>query len=278
MSAFQYRNDFYIYAAEQSDEFHSQIYRGVDLTVQRPFNRFRRLELSLQALDVSEQVFLESFSSGIDSVVTSGKASYLYFAPGIALVTDNSIDGSTGPIGGSRTRWSVQAGVGDLSFQSEVADLRKYLNLHHDYAIAARLIGATSQGRDPQFYRIGGPYTLRGYQFGQFRGTSIGLAGLEFRFPLIEQLQLGFPLRLGLGGVRGALFFDAGAAWMHAADFRGVSASGGHHHLQDIKASYGLSTSVNLGFTVLKWDLAFPTDLSKNLGPARGYLSLGLDF
>jgi len=48
--------------------------------------------------------------------------------------------------------------------------------------------------------------------------------------------------------------------------------------MEDIKGAFGLSTSMNVGFTVVRWDLAWRTDLAHTPGAARGYFSLGLDF
>lgn len=279
VSAYQFRSDFYTFApGSVSDEFVSQIYRGANLTLQRPFSRFRRIEWSIEGLSVAEEQYQETlYGDRIGATLTS-KRNYAYVAPGLALVTDNTLYGSTGPIGGGRDRLSAQVGIGDLSFTTAMMDFRRYLNVYQRYALATRFLGASSVGRDPQYFRIGGPYTIRGYDFGEFRGTKALIANVEFRFPLIENLSLGFPLPLSIGGVRGALFFDAGAAFDDASALRVFRYSQGHDRLEDVKASYGLSAGMNIGFTVLKWDLAWRTDLSRNLGPARGYLSFGLDY
>jgi Tol biopolymer transport system component len=279
VSAYQYRSDFYSIAPGPiDDQFVSQIYRGANLTLQRPFNRFSRIEWSVDALDISEEQYQTSVYGDQVGVSLTTKRNYIYVAPGLAMVTDNTVYGSTGPIGGGRQRVSMQVGTGDLSFRTTMGDFRRYVNVRQRYALAGRVLGAFSAGRDPQYFRIGGPYTLRGYEIDQFRGTNVAITNLEFRFPLIENLALGFPLPLSIQGVRGAFFFDAGGVWDHNSEFRAVSSSLGRRRLDDIKASYGLSAGVNMGFTVIKWDLAWRTDLSRNIGPARGYLSFGLDY
>lgn len=277
VSAFQFRNDYYIFAAQENEEFISQVYRGASLALQRPFSRFRRVEWSLDALAVSEQVVQQSNSTGVYERLR-GNGTLVYLVPGTALVSDNTVFGPTGPIAGGRSRLSAEAAIGDLSYQTYIADTRRCLNVRHRYALAGRLIAATSVGDDPQFFRVGGPYTLRGWPYGEFRGTRIGLASVELRVPLIDYLRIGFPLPMALGGVRGALFFDAGAAWQDNNAFQAARVRDGVFRLEDVRASYGLTASLNVGFTVLKWDLAWRTDLSRNLGPARGYFSLGLDY
>jgi hypothetical protein len=277
VSAFQFRNDYYIFAAQEDEAFISQVYRGASLALQRPFSRFRRVEWSLDALAVSEDVIAQNYSTGTYDHL-GGRGTLLYMVPGTALVSDNTVFGPTGPIAGGRSRLSAEAALGDLSYQTYIADTRRYLNVRHRYALAGRLIAATSVGEDPQFFRVGGPYTLRGYPYGEFRGNKIALGSVELRVPLIDYLRIGFPLPVAMGGVRGALFFDAGAAWQDNSAFQGARVRGGVLRLEDIRASYGLTASLNVGFTVLKWDLAWRTDLSRNIGPARGYFSLGLDY
>ncbi|MEZ4648743.1 MAG: BamA/TamA family outer membrane protein [Candidatus Eisenbacteria bacterium] len=276
ISAFQYRNDFYIFTAEDTDDFVSQIYRGVNLTVQRPFNRFRRIETSLSGMAVSESVYRGSFYSQDFSADETGTR--FYFQPGLALVTDKTLYGYTGPISGGRDRISFDVAVGDLEYRTWLGDVRRYYNVRQRYALALRGIAATSDGRDPQYFRIGGPYTVRGYDYGEFRGTKIAMANVEFRFPLIEQLRLGWPLPLALQGVRGAIFFDVGGAWDETSAFKPAESHSGSFRLRDLRASYGLSTSMNVGFTVLKWDLAWKTDLFTNLGKPAGSISFGLDY
>jgi Tol biopolymer transport system component len=277
VAAFQYRNDYYIFAAQQNDQFISQVYRGASLALQRPFSRFRRVEWSLDALAVSNDVVQQSNFSG-DIQRLQPQNTRVYLVPGMALVSDNTVFGPTGPIAGGRSRLSAEVAIGDLSYQTYIADARRYLNMRHQYAFATRVIGAVSTGSEPQFFRIGGPYTLRGWPYGDFQGTKVALGSVELRVPLIDYLRVGFPLPMALGGVRGAFFFDAGAAWDDNRAFQAVRVRNGVLKLEDIRASYGVTASLNVGFTVLKWDVAWRTDLARNLGPARGYFSFGLDY
>jgi Tol biopolymer transport system component len=277
VSLFQFRNDFLIFTAEDREGFVSQIYRGVELALQRPFSRFRRLELYLQGLNVDEEVFTQSFESATG--FTSTRDQLYFLSPGLALVKDTALFGSTGPISGSRYRYSVEGALGDLSYWTAVVDHREYLNIRRRYALAFRWIGATSNGRDPQIFRIGGPYTLRGFDYGELAGTRVGLMNLEFRFPLIDQLRMAFPLWLELRGVRGALFFDLGAAWDDTKAFNVFGKDEqGRFHLDDLKASYGFGVSINLGFFVLRWDLSQATDLVRGTRAARSDISFGGDF
>lgn len=279
IALFQLRDDFFLTTAEDTDEFVSQIYRGFDLTLSRPFNRFRRLELGIEALQVDEKVYQEAFGGSNIYFSDPTEENNLYFVrPGLAIVADNAIYGYTGPIGGGRSRYGVDVSLGDLQSSRWVLDRRSYWNLRQRYAFAMRLVGATSQGKDPQVFRIGGPYTIRGFDYGEFAGHNVGLLNLEFRFPLIEVLQLGWPLPLGLQGVRGAVFFDAGAAWRENDKFRAFRSHATGWRLEDINASFGLSSAINIGFAILRFELAQPTNLGNNIGDLRRTFSIGSDF
>jgi Tol biopolymer transport system component len=277
-AVFQYRDDFLLSTAETSDEYVSQIYRGVELDLARPFSRFRRLEFSLAGLSVDEQVFRQAYyGDGIYDLTRTDRTKLYFVRPGLGLVSDNVLWGVTGPISGGRSSYSVDMAFGDLENSRWVADRRSYLNIRQRYVLAFRAIGATSHGRDPQTFRIGGPYTLHGVDYGELAGSNVGLANFEFRFPLIETLELGWPLPLGFRGIRGNLFFDAGAAWRSNREFRAFDQREGWR-LGDIVASYGAGMALNVGIAVLRWDVAWRTDLRDNIGKARGTLSLGGDF
>lgn len=278
-AVYQYRDDFFLSTAKADDEFHSQIYRGGDIAFSRPFSRFRRIDFTLEGLQVSETVYRQAYYGPQDYVYRQAEQSNLYFArPGAALVSDNTVYGITGPISGGRSYLGFDLAMGDLQNTRWILDRRTYWNVRQRYAFAMRLVGATSNGRDSYIFRIGGPFTIRGYEYGELSGRNVALMNLEFRFPMIEALQLGWPLPLGMRGIRGALFFDAASAWRDTDRFQAFRHADGGFRLQDIRASYGLNASWNVGFAILRWDLAWPTDLYHNLGKPRGVFTLGSSF
>ncbi|HMB71331.1 MAG TPA: DPP IV N-terminal domain-containing protein, partial [bacterium] len=213
IAAYQFRNDFGVFTAQDRIGFESQIYRGVEASVSRPFSKFSRAEFSVRGVAVSRTVFDQSFESGfLTSTPTSSDLVY-FWEPTFALVMDNVVWGYTGPVHGTRARISTGQAIGEIRFNTTIADWRHYINLGGSVVFATRIIGGASVGDTPQIFRIGGPETLRGLGYGQLEGDRLGLLNLELRFPLVETLRLGWPLRLGLGGIGGALFFDAGGAF-----------------------------------------------------------------
>jgi len=103
-------------------------------------------------------------------------------------------------------------------------------------------------GEDPQRYYLGGSWSLRGYPRRNFYGRNLLLINNELRFPLVDDLIIGFPIgALRFQAIRGALFFDAGNAWED--DYR------------DLVGSFGFGIRVALGYvTVLRFDFARKTD------------------
>jgi hemolysin activation/secretion protein len=61
---------------------------------------------------------------------------------------------------------------------------------------------------------MGGSWDLRGWPRWTIRGEKLWLTSQELRFPFIDQLALQLPFGgIGFSSIRGALYFDAGAAW-----------------------------------------------------------------
>ena len=85
--------------------------------------------------------------------------------------------------------------------------------MNRRYSFAARLFVGASRGSTPQTFYLGGSQTLRGYNYGALVGNHAALASLEFRFPVLRYVALGWPLPLELSNVRGVLFVDAATTW-----------------------------------------------------------------
>ncbi len=91
---------------------------------------------------------------------------------------------------------------GDFKYQKYTIEDQRYLKVGHAQVIALRGQYGHGNGSMPESaqYKIGGQDTLRGYRDDQFRGNSMYLATVEYRFPIVSKVQ-------------GALFTDWGAAW-----------------------------------------------------------------
>jgi Tol biopolymer transport system component len=276
LAAFQYQKDLLLLSSPSTDDLQNQVHRGAALFFSRPFTRFRRLEYGLQAAVVDQHVFHYDYNSGTVSQIQN-LGDYFYVAPNLALVADNALYGSTGPINGGRSRYTVEHAEGGVSYTTAVFDSRRYSNLGRRFTFARRLLGGGSFGRDPQYFRFGGAFTYRGVDYGDLIGTRSIIGNLEFRFPLIETLRTGFPLPLSLGGINGVMFIDAASAWNDDADPVFFSSKGGFH-TESMRLAFGFGARINLGYFVLRYDFAREHRFERGLGKPRHFLTFGPEF
>jgi len=158
-----------------------------------------------------------------------------------------------------------QEGVGsECSFTRAVLDWSEYLPLPAPrHVLAARLfLGGAGGDVPPQgAFRLGGEapgdigydlddhsLPLRGYPPNTLRGERAVLAGLEYRFPLLDVGRGGVSLPFFLRRLHGALFVDAGEAWDDGAFSAGEMRAGVGAELRlDLYFSYFLPMTVHLG-------------------------------
>ncbi len=249
---------------------------GINLIYRYPFSRFLRLEMDnrlyqieqnwdwLPADNVAEEIWVENVDKASDTV----------FAPGVSLIHDNSIYGSTGPLVGWRAIYHVRKSFAakELEYFTNYLDIRSYTLFSKRYSLAMRINGAVSTGKSPDRFNLDGYYGVRALD-SAISGTKKALATMELRFPFLDYLSVAFPIPLAMGNIRGSAFIDAGAVWDDTDRFRGAE----NGLLQDIKMGYGFGPRLNLGYFVLKFDVAWQTDLS-DISKPNYYLSLTEDF
>ena len=275
-AVFQYRNDLLLFASPNSDDVESQIYRGGAFFMSRPFNRFRRFEYGVESAVLSERVLRFNYDLGTISEV-SDNGSAFYVAPNVGLVADNALYGSTGPINGGRSRYNIEHAFGDVHYTTGIMDWRRYTNIRHRYSLAQRFIAGASVGRDPRLFRFGGAFTYRGIDYGDLVGTRVLLGNLEFRFPLIEQLRLGWPLGLNLGGINGVLFLDGTTTWEQGSPPKFFTGVGGLRTV-DLHLAFGAGARVNLGYFILRYDFGREHRIDGGLGEPQHFVTFGADF
>ena len=295
----QFRDVYYLSSVGSSDEYFANIWRSAGVFISRPFDRFSRLELGATAYSVSQKTFEISFYDiyYYNQYVernTQDLGTYFFGGPRVAYVFDNAAYGYTGPVDGSRYRVSFQYLWGDLQYGEAIVDIRQYWYLWRYMTFAMRGIAGTRFGESPQIFYIGGPYTFRGAGYGDLRGHNIVLGNAELRFPLIHFLYLGFP-PVALRGIMGSLFFDAAGSWRNDEGFQPFTTRGAKwFNLRDMQAAYGFGIRTNLGFLILRYDIAQNLDhyetryyqldnyiyetSEKVEGRRRYFFSIGSDF
>lgn len=170
----------------------------------------------------------------------------------LSWVYDNAIWDISGPIEGRRYNLTLglTTSLTDGRVYNKLAsvDIRHYFRLGQASAIANRLWAYTSAGLDPQRLYFGGSWSFRGFGRRAFYNRNILFASTELRFPFINDLLIGFPIGdLGFRAIRGALFYDNGAAW--------------DDHFDQFYGSFGAGIRVNLGYVILlRFDFSRTTD------------------
>ncbi len=244
LSLFHYKT--YYYASDWSI-FGDRIYGG-SLLASRPFNRFKRVDFSLNYLALDRDMYSMYY---YDTYYNRPFTSHGEKLEGVRaltveanLVHDNALWQNTGPALGSRYRLNVEysptLSQSDLSYTTVELDYRKYSRLGRRYSFISRFSGGASFGDDPRMFFMGGDqgwlnarvawlgpeierssdvyfarsvYPLRGFRWNEFYGRHYFLTNFEFRFPFIDYLLIGWPLQFGLGNIGGVMFTDIGAAW-----------------------------------------------------------------
>lgn len=125
---------------------------------------------------------------------------------------------------------------------------------------------------------------VRGARYAERVGTKVAMANFEVRFPFIQYLALGFPLKVIFGNIKGHAFFDVGAAWDNFKEFTEKEVfSNKYENVPDyvknpIISSIGLGMKINLGYFLVRFDTAWDYYPGHGTSRPQYYISLGPDW
>lgn len=143
---------------------------------------------------------------------------------------------------------------GDNNFIKYELDGSTYFKGFKDHIIALRgMIGYISSSADvPQqeLFYVGGPGTLRGFDYGKFKGDKMLLVNAEYRIPIDQMLQ-------------GVIFIDAGKAWEKD---KAMS-------IQDVQTDVGIGLRVKLPI-----GLVIGVDLARSQDGIKSSFNFGQGF
>ncbi|MFO8145181.1 MAG: BamA/TamA family outer membrane protein [Candidatus Syntrophosphaera sp.] len=256
-------DDYYRYRQRQT---------GLYLMARYPFSRFLRLELESMFYQRGRYFSYWDWNTEDWNEYYDEQANVI--SPGLKLVHDNALYGSTGPLVGWRAMYNLSTTLADgkLEYLTNYLDWRSYTLFSKRYAIALRTIAGISLGETPQRFNLYGYYGVRGYE-GDQSGEKKAVVSAELRFPFFEYISMAFPVPLTIPNIRGSVFADLGTVFDDFEDFRGVE----NGRLEDLKLSYGFGPRLDLGYVILRLDIAWLTDLTKSSKPTY-FLSLSEDF
>jgi len=292
-------------------------YYGLQFILSRPFDKYRRLNLGITGMGIQRDwgtidpyAYYYGYSNDYmkdRGNIYSRKILYM----NLGYNTDTVIWGMTGPVNGKRSYISLTYSPAivkkdGLDFWTLKGDWRRYIRIKKDYTFALRFTGGISGGRQPQQFLLGGMMgwlnyrysdipsdfwatndmfffssfetPMRGAVYYSMVGTRFMLTNIEFRFPLIRYLILGWPLQIGFQNIRGVVFTDIGSAWYDDKKWTPVEFNNGSFRLKDMMAGFGFGARVNLGFFLLKYDIAWKTNFAVTSKEPVHYFTLGAEF
>ncbi|MEO0095754.1 MAG: hypothetical protein ABIL46_01150 [candidate division WOR-3 bacterium] len=255
LAIYQYLN----YFAEGNDLIIWR-YLGGGAMLQYPLTRFFRTELGLYRYKIYETRWWDFFDDFYSDFYTD--TSYNFSYPELSFIFDNARWGETGPINGLRTRITGYTTIfSDFNIIVSILDYRRYFRLSPRASFASRLVIAANFGKDDELWSIGGPGSIRGFDYYTFTGSDLGFFNFEYRFPFVDRLKLAFPLPIEIKNIRGVLFADF--AGIYSDSFKVYESSEGilPIRLKDLKMGLGFGLRFNLFFVIFKLDFARSNNL-----------------
>ena len=232
---------------------------GAHIGLSYPFSQHDRIDtrLSLRHAEIDRQFEGRKLSGWL----ANNYVSYTH---------DSSLWIPTGPLEGRRYSFGLAQTIDfKTSRRFNIAlfgDYRYYFRLSQRSALAVRLMGRRSTGPVPEFFSLGGSWTLRGYRWRSLWGSKMVLYNQELRFPLVDRFLLRFPFgAMEFSAFRGALFFDVGNAW--------------NDDFEQWRAAFGAGVRLALGGVfVFRLDAARRTDFKSIDGDTRWDFFFGWDY
>ncbi|MBN2071943.1 MAG: PD40 domain-containing protein [Candidatus Krumholzibacteriota bacterium] len=249
-----------------------------------PFSTFTRAEMELQAyMSEREFLILDDGSYYGYTVYDSDVSVKRMLQPSFSIVHDSAYYGSFGPVIGSRWMLSFSRALSfsgrDISRTTAFLDYRRYRPLFYRNYLAFRTVASSSNGEDRRYFFLGGPTTMRGYDYLQFQGSRMMLFNLEYRYPLVDAIIFGWPGRWALTNIGGTLFFDTGSVWGDGRYIEKLPAAIDPVMINDLEfySDFGVGFYMRMGFLIFNFQLAWPTDFS-NTGEPVFHFYLGPQF
>jgi Tol biopolymer transport system component len=266
-----------------TDKEQAYRYTAAEFTLQYPFNTYYRVSGRAGYLDRQyNQPSVDPETGDLVFNALETKSPYL----SIGATGDTSFWKPWGPHKG--TRWEARYyyaydsdGGGTLT-QNVSLDARAYVPLSQRNELAFRLWIGMADGNQPWIYSFGGLDTLRGYPTRSLSGNRTGFANLEWRFPLVDRMDLAF---LRLSGIRGRIFMDIGAAWWvnQSGEKFNMFGEPGFTFIEDGVlvdgvSSYGFGIDIHLFGLPMHWDWAKIWNFDEALTGFETYFWIGLRF
>jgi hypothetical protein len=247
---------YYVYGATlEGNVLRQRTFRqtGGAVFAQYPLSIYHRVEGAVGYIDQTIDYPIVTPDGGLAFTSFNNKIPFIQ----TSFTGDTTFWQSYGPHGGRRYQITLANyfstnGGGSLS-RDIIFDGRQYLPLTRRNELALRLYVASASGSQPNIYYFGGLDTLPGFDYYSIAGNRAGYLNAEWRFPLIDRLDLPW---LHLAELRGRFFLDVGGAYFDAPSFKQDFTCYKNGQLQDCVSSYGFGVSLYLFGLPVNWDFS----------------------
>ena len=261
------------------NQFSQSMYRfGGYVKAVYPWTNFLKNDIGLEIFRY-EEIFRNYYDQKRINISTN------VYAISTSMTFNNALYSYFGPVKGTHLqisdRQTLNITGNDYVYNSLVFDARQYFNFFERYVFAMRFVAGAVSGPQKDIFpwQIGGPFTIRGYDFLSLLGVYTFMFNLELRFPLIDYFIMGFPVQWALRGFTAVIFLDAGSAFNDFQVWKGYDEQ--KKILKDLRLSFGLGLRfVLIPGILLHFDWATPVDF-KNVIPLSQWkfnFSLGYEY
>ncbi len=232
-----------------------------------PFDRYHRVEVAA-GIDAERNFYLDiPRNQYIDGRLVD-----------LAFVRDTVNGRYLVATQGSRVRAEVKRLVptlgGNQNYSTQSLEGQQYFPVGGESAVAARGVFGQSIGPNHELFHIGGVGWVRGFQRSDSdnTGSRFALANLEYRFPLVPDLNYYFwyiSPDLYFKAIYGRVFMDSGYFWNDAAGLQALTP-------QRLLTSYGLGIQVHT-FVLQRFPFVLTADWAKQANTRNNvfYVYLG---
>jgi hypothetical protein len=148
-----------------------------------------------------------------------GFSADLSYAAGLVLPGVNNGDNNT-----PRQLFGIDGSHQLLGQATYVQSLPDGLGWFSDTVLAFRIYGAFGLPNNVQYFALGGSELFRGFDLAQRQGSSLWVGSLEWRFPVIRNLDWScFDHALSLRGIFAAAFCDVGDVYLRGQSVGGIA-------------------------------------------------------
>jgi outer membrane protein insertion porin family len=266
------RYDDFRLATSRPYELTTAVFGKLGLTIAQLSNTTMLGELGFESICFKE---LETQAASLENLIARKFQSGNVMMVGASLIQDlrnHPTHPTTGYLfnTGAKVGFPISLNTSDFGYVKWELDAQWYAPIIDEYDLVFRfhlfagIVHQIHKFAIPyrELFHIGGPATVRGFEFGQI-GPSFASSSLGSTKGLVINAELLFPIRTD-GSIRGVIFYDGGSGW-NTPDTQLIPAAGLINNNFDYRHAIGFGVRLTQP-TAVSIDIGFKLDRRKRLG------------